>query len=62
MGVIEGVTKKIWETKLRLQLNNLTQKLDFDVCGLGLEEEHTRWEYIPGTRFRKKKKEQKKQK
>ena len=35
--------RKFLEKKLRLQLNNLTQKLDFDFCGLG-EEECTRFE------------------
>ena len=41
-----GCPQKFWEIKLPLQLNNLTQKLDFGVCGLGEER----------TRFRKKKK------
>ena len=32
LGVPRGVgSKKFWETKLRLQLNNFTQKLDLDV-------------------------------
>ena len=35
--------RKFLEKKLRLQLNNLTQKLDFDFCGLE-EEEYTRFE------------------
>ena len=30
-GVSGGVTKEFWERKLRLKLNNFTQKLDFDV-------------------------------
>ena len=49
-GVSGGVAPKIFgRKKWRLQLNNFTQKLDFDIfSGLG-EEEHTR--------FRKKKRE-----
>ena len=60
--------RKILEKKLRLQLNNFTQKLDFDFCGLG-EDECTRFEKkkrkkrekkeIKGKIKKKKKKERK---
>ena len=42
--------QKIWEKKLRLQLNNFTQKLDFNVLWLGEEL----------TKIRKKKRKKKK--
>ena len=45
-GVPVELPQKISKEKLHLQLNNFTQKLDFDVCGLGEEER---------TKFRKKK-------
>ena len=43
--------KKFRATKFRLQVNSFTQKVDFDVCGLGEDER---------TSFRKKKKKKKK--
>ena len=45
--------KKFGGKKLLLQLNNFTQKLAFDFCGLGEEER---------TRFRKKKRKNKRKK
>ena len=49
-GFLVELPQKFQEKKLRLQLNNFTQKLDFDFCGLGEEER---------TKIRKKKKEKK---
>ena len=46
------LTKKFREKKLRLQLNNFIQKLNFHVCGLGEER----------TKFREKKRKGKKKK